>query len=328
MRFPQGRADGRGQVLEELGTPSLRSSRHSQPTPAPRCSAPCLLPGDFHTASHTLLCLSLPSLWSGAAMQRGQEKPRRVPVTPWPIQPSTRWVRGARLCPSFGMARAAPGAAQECIFPTWLETAPGGAALICPPQSTPWLPQHHTPCQAGASPEGQTPPSRHPACSSTRQLMPCHRPGTSHALLPRERKKITTSLLSLPELCPFLRQSNEEATCLLALNAPVPSHCARRQLTRQGVCTTAGDEGTEPAPSPTCKGARVIRRKRFPQGWHATINSPQPGQPPCPQATRSSPPAHLALFHPCCPQLTRSSCSLCPLIPDRLKSKTRQRFIK
>lgn len=46
------------------------------------------------------------------------------------------------------------------------------------------------------------------------------------------------------------------------------------------------------------------------------------------QAACSSQLVHLVLFHPHCPQFTRFSCLLCPLIPDRLKSKTRQRFIK
>lgn len=57
--------------------------------------------------------------------------------------------------------------------------------------------------------------------------------------------------------------------------------------------------------------------KRFPQSWHTTINSLQPGQHSLPEGSVPSSLLHLVLFHPRCPQFTHFSCLLCPLIPGQ-----------
>lgn len=49
---------------------------------------------------------------------------------------------------------------------------------------------------------------------------------------------------------------------------------------------------------------------------------------PAPILAGSIKTGHLVSLHPHCSQVRHFSCSLCPLIPDRPKSKTRPRFMR
>lgn len=231
-----------------------------------------------------------------------------------------------RLCPSVCKDGTTPGfacpatllsLAAKCPLDWWWGcSAP--PALSCPS-----LPQHHI------MPGAHTP--RPAPLPEGLLATPCS-PST------RKKNKNKNHQLAFPP-------GAEQAMCLPTLSMQVLSWCARLQLAGWAMHTKARNRHKSSVQPPvfcaqlTGRSTSNLGDSRILQERHAAGNAfPKAGIPQLTlcslasplslQAACSSQLVHLVLFHLHCPQFTHFSCLLCPLIPDRLKSKTRQRFIK